>query len=740
MAKGEVDAQQELEDAFEAKDLDGFKRAITRGAQPNLSSKRDNDNQMTIFEKTLSTRDCARFIEASLDAGCDPNYVNPKLNKAAIHYAIDSGIGSDEYEDCNLFVLIYRTNSKVDVDHMYEGETALSRLIKSLRQENASSLDYAIRLLLNKGASPNIVDSDNKSLMQQVLLNENISQSTRADLILEFLNAPQLSPFNYLEGLYFLWRHFLDGNSDQLYCLLVRPLLSLPVSEMLKTLVQYQKTTVNWDNKKMLRRLLMEHIINRTENALEAVLATLEKNSPHENEYLVELAVKTGNWSTALQLLKSKYLKLVPKGTLLKTMIIQEQWIPMINHYHINEYQECLQQLFKVQRQYINDFDDQHKTLLHYAVLCDNEIAIRVLLKEGARLGVRNDKNRLLIEDIDAKLLEEHFDYCITGRGEKTSHEDYEIIMNCLNMTNKYNELDIAPIACMARSKELCPLLEHPLITCFLQLKWRRLTTIFFTHFIINIILTLILWIHICLHFSDRHNNGLPEKFVNVVFQVLIGYLLIVKVISILLLKHWYWRSLIDFILIFMLILTNIECGDDIQRIITVFAIMLMSTKLIDLISALPVPAISTPMLMLRQVASTFAKSLLQYSMLLISFSLCFYVLFSKPSSTNSANATDSANLTGSANATDNDFSLSFEKLHLSFIKTLVMFNGENDNIDANGYFSIFVVIIFMFMVMVLTNLLGGLAVGDTQKEGRKNANFQDDVAMSICPSVYPNT
>ncbi|XP_062138827.1 transient receptor potential cation channel protein painless-like [Drosophila sulfurigaster albostrigata] len=483
----------------------------------------------------------------------------------------------------------------------------------------------------------------------------------------------------------------------------------------------------------MLRAFLMEHITKHTENALEALLATLENNLPQENGYVVELAVKAGNWSTALQLLKSKFLMTVPKSTFLKTMIKQVQLKPLINDLQRHDYQECLLQWLKYRRQYINDFDNELKTPLHYAVLCHNEIAIRVLLREGARLGVRNDNNRFVIEDMDAKLLEEHFDYCITGRGGKTSHEGYEIIMNFLNMTNENNELDIAPIACMARSNELYTLLEHPLITCFLQLKWNRLNTIFITtHLIINIILSLILWIHICLRFPKRHNNELPIWIVKSLFQVLIGYLLIVELFCFAIAKHW--GRLINFILIFMLILTNIECGDDNQRIITVFAILLMSTKLIDVISALPVRAISTHMLMLRQVASTFAKSLLQYSMLLFSFSLCFYVLFSKPSPTDSANSTDSANtmdsanLTGSANSTVKDFSLSFAKLRLSLLKTIVMFNGEYDNIDANGYFSIFVVIIFMFMVMVLTNLLGGLAVGDTQ-----TIRDQVEINAAIC-------
>ncbi|XP_051858176.1 transient receptor potential cation channel protein painless-like [Drosophila albomicans] len=705
MAKRKVYTQQELEDIIEAGDFSKFVVAFSHGAKPNL---RDEDNQMIPFEKALSTKGCGGFIMVCLFAGCDPNYVNPILNKAAIHYAIDS------WSTDNLSELVKRPNFQVDVDHMYEGETALSRLIKSLKKENAPSLTDAIRLLLNKGASPNIVDSDGKSLMEQVLLNETISQEIRTSLIVEFLKTPEISLVNYLEGLDYLLMHSLDGNSNLLYYLLVRPLLSKPVWQMLDTLSQYRMNIVNWDNKKMLRRLLIEHITKHTEKALETVLATLEKNSPQENEYLVELAVKAGSWSTALELLKSEFLKTVAKSTLLKTMIKQVQLKPLDNYLQRNEYQECLLQWLKDRREFINDFDNELKTPLHYAVLCRNEIAIRVHLKEGARLGVCNDNNRFVIEDMDAKLLEKHFDYCITGRGEKTSHEGYEIIMNFLNMTNENNELDIAPIACMARSKELCTLLEHPLITCFLQLKWSRLTTIFITtHFIINIILSLILWIHICLRFPKRHNNELPIWIVKSLLQVLIGYLLIVEVFCFAIAKHW--GRLFHFILIFMLILTNIECGDDIQRLISVFAIMLMGIKLMNLIGALPVPFISVHMLMLRQVASTFATSLLQYSMLLFNFSLCFYVLFSKPSSTNSANSTDSANLTGSANATDNHFSLSFEKLDLSFIKTLVMFNGENDNIDANGYFSIFVVIIFMFMVMVLTNLLGGLAFGDTQ-------------------------
>ncbi|XP_034472208.1 transient receptor potential cation channel protein painless-like [Drosophila innubila] len=683
MCQDEFDAQKELWEAFEAGDLDRFHNAIILGGQPNLISN-DNINNMSIYEKVLSKSGSAKFIRDCINAGCDVNYVNPQLNKAAINYAAESK------NPQNLSMLLHQSNCKVNLDHQFKDETPLNALVKSLTPENVGRVFYCISILLHNGASPNLADRDGKTPLQIVLQLEKIPLEPRCNLIIEFLKLPELSQQNYRE---------------------VRQFLSLKEDQVLELLAGYQKDIVAWNSRVMQQILLKEHITNNSEKALKAVIAMLNSNTSEDNERLVKVAIEAGNWTTVLSLLKSESLQNKPKSKLLKTMIKQAQIQPSLNH----EYQSCLLQLLKDQENCVNQYDDHHNTPLHYAVLYRNEIAIKELLRQGARLGLSSSGKRLPIEDMDVKLLEEHFDYCITSRGKKPSHEQYEIIMNCLNLTNRHKDLDIAPIVCMAKSKELCPLLQHPLITCFLLLKWQRLSTVFYTHFLIFILLSASLVAHVVLRFPQRIHYELPILILSTIIFCLIGYILIVE-LSNYLMTHKL-PSYVSLPLVTLLILNCIEWGENLetQRIYAVFVIMLMAFKLTILIGALPFPSISTHMLMLRQVTSNFLKCLAQYSILIFTFGLCFYIIFGSPIVADSF--------------------LSYSHPDTTLMKTLVMFTGEYDENDFTGYYTSIVLIIFMFMTMILTNLLGGLAVNDTQ-----NIQAKVELNAAICRTNLLNS
>ncbi|KAL7738850.1 hypothetical protein ACLKA6_001303 [Drosophila palustris] len=685
MDQDEVDAQKELWAAFETEDLERFHHALDLGAQPNLISNDDVSN-MSVYEKVLSKSGSAKFIRACINAGCDVNYVNPQLNKAAINYVAESK------NPQNISELLHKSNCKVNVDHQFEDETALNTLVKCLNPKT-------------------VAHRESKTPLQRVLQTEDIPLASQCNLVIEFLKLPELNLHNYREGLHYVMQHYLDGRSVLLYNLLVRQLLSLTEDQVLELLAEYQKNVVDWNSRIMQRVLLKEHMSKNSEKALNAVIAMLRLNTPEDNERLVEAAIEAGNWTTVLALLESDSLQEQPKSKLLKTMIKQAQLQPLLNP----EYQNCLLQLLKDQENCVNQYDDQHNTALHYAVLYRNEIAIRQLLRQGARLGMSNGRNRLPIEDMDVKLLEEHFDYCITSRGQKPSHEQYEIIMNCLNLTNRQNDLDIAPIAYMAKSKELCPLLQHPLITCFLHLKWHRLSTIFYTHFLIFILFSVCLVAHVILRFPQRIYHDLPIMIVTIILFSFISYMLIVNLLTYLMVHQF--PSYIDLPLVTLLILTCIEWGEkmETQRIVAVFAIMLMAIKLTILIGALPFPSISTHMLMLRQVTSNFLKCLSQYSILIFTFGLCFYILFGK--------------------STQTDSFLSYSDPERTLMKTLVMFIGEYDDDDFNGYYTSLVLIMFMFMTMILTNLLSGLAVNDTQ-----TIQAQVELNAAICRAKLLNS
>ncbi|XP_064546872.1 transient receptor potential cation channel protein painless-like [Drosophila montana] len=687
-----VNAQLELRDAFEARDLARFRRALKQGAQPNVSHD-ESGQGMSIYEQALSTAGCSKFLTACLLAGCDINYVNPQLKKAAINYASDSKDAS------NLGALLDRHKHMVNADYLYKQETALLMLVKQLNGTEYENIVECIEKLISYGASPNIVDAEGKTPMQHLLQNTEVHQSIRIGLVYELLLMPKLNLANYGEGLEYVLQNKPNGNSPMLYKLLVRQLLSLNVDELLQAMARYEQEIDGWDKLIMICALLTEFRKNSNNIALNAIEAIMPTNQPGENQFIVEINIVEGDWTTVLCLLRlvqNKRLKLESGGELLVTLIKQDP--PKLQR---NIYQTCLQQLLRMDpKSCINVPDSHGYTLLHYAVHCCNEIAIRELLRQGAPLGLRNDRKKLLIEDIKMQLLEQHFDYCITSRGKKPSHESYEILLNFMNLTNEQHELDMAPIAYIASSKELCPLLKHPLITCFLLLKWRNLSRIFLTHFAVFLFFGISLVAHSLLCFPQRSTHELCIGLFCASCSLFILYMVMADLLAYLMVRDM--PSPIDPPLVVLVLLTCLEwCEPQTQRIVSVLAIMLMACKLMLMIGALPVPGISTHMLMLRQVSRNFLVSLALYSILVLTFGLCFYIQFGQPQLAQSED--------------QSELFLTLSQLGRGFIQTLVMFTGQFEYKDFNSYSGSLVLLLFMFMCIVLTNLLSGLAVGDTQ-------------------------
>ena len=99
----------------------------------------------------------------------------------------------------------------------------------------------------------------------------------------------------------------------------------------------------------------------------------------------------------------------------------------------------------------------------------------------------------------------------------------------------------------------------------------------------------------------------------------------------------------------------------------------------------------------------TFIEVLIWYSLFIISFGLGFYILLHK----------DAATLSIDGSKDDYPF---FNSLHFSLVKTFTMFVGELEFADLpfedlGGYF-FFLVFVFL-IVVVMMNLLNGLAVSD---------------------------
>ena len=105
---------------------------------------------------------------------------------------------------------------------------------------------------------------------------------------------------------------------------------------------------------------------------------------------------------------------------------------------------------------------------------------------------------------------------------------------------------------------------------------------------------------------------------------------------------------------------------------------------------------------MFYRVLKTFISFLAWYSLFIIAFALSFYILLHDDNKTTSTSG--------------NEYPF-FDKLGLTVVKTFSMFVGELEfsDVPLNSAFSYVFFLLFIFLiVVVLMNLLNGLAVSDT--------------------------
>lgn len=179
------------------------------------------------------------------------------------------------------------------------------------------------------------------------------------------------------------------------------------------------------------------------------------------------------------------------------------------------------------------------------------------------------------------------------------------------------------------------------------------------------------------------------------------------------------------------------EYCEECRRTVSAIAILLALTQFFVMLGSLPVISMSMHLVMLLTVARNFIKSLMLYSIILVAFALCFFTLFSRDEhGQRRITDVDRAvfdrftdmfrpeviHVTSEPDATDaddiNHKFTNFVSPSWAIFKTLMMLTGEVDtaNIQFSYNFSYVVFIVFIILVtMVMSNLLTGLAVSDTQ-------------------------
>lgn len=651
------------------------------------------------------------------------------------------------------------SNPDANVDAKYSALTPINFFAEKISDSNFSKLYRCIKLLVKHCADLNIPGRREMTPILTVLKNKNLSASNRELIVTYLLENGDVDIDTHRKG---------EARSllTKLY-----PDLELPAvraeddrkwdfNRLMENLRNENETEflkgINWISEHSPDQL--EELFRAVDNN-ETLLITASKNglasavermlrlgadinatneTPHDPLNAIKSACIFGNFKVLDLLLKSPKLNLQDAGALISIIVknIGERVTPKCN------YEKCFQLLLNHRNIDINQQDLFDCSALHYAVKFNNSNAILDLLKKGAFIGVKNKFNQLSISNINPKVLEKHFDSCITTNDYRVGDDNFEIRFDYTNFVptetrqpdEKLNDSkkgvetcpdEMSSIEYISESNELRHLIRHPLVASFLFLKWNRLAFIFYMNFVLCSLFAVSTVSYVIFCYNDEPSSVELKNLLRLVTLVLTIYIAVREISQFTFSPCVYLRSLENYlecalVVMVLLILFDI-CSESWRRTVAATSILLIAVEIFLLAGSLPFWSFSTHYVMLKTVTWSFLKSLSLYAIILLAFSLSFFTLLREtPKKNESSGRIDlRANPDDAKSGEDEEDLNKFSNLGLSIIKTLVMSTGEFEaaSIDfGQNAWSYFVFVAFLFIIStVLLNLLNGLAVNDTQ-------------------------
>ncbi|GJQ64926.1 pain [Trypoxylus dichotomus] len=616
------------------------------------------------------------------------------------------------------------------------GNTALNLLVKHGNRNSIGFME-CVRILLKAGSDVNI--ADNKSLTP-VLWACIKGYKDVIKAILECGRYVDIDTHKFEEKTardYIIQRNLYDGilpakkSLDNNENNVTSPLWYLENNNE-EGFFKLKEIAVNDENE---RGTLLQHACDRgLINVVRYLVyhnVDVHKTTLKNKKIPLEIAAYNG-YHEIFEILLPKY-NPIPKNiltTLLRNM-------PLHDGSHVR-YKKCLNALLDNEKAIpVNERSGSNNTPLHYAgMINDSSIPLK-LLKRGASLANRNDFDSIPLEDLDSKVLEQHFDDCIEVKesGDKQGiivNFDYTSILPTfdkkqvktkdeeaalIEVTKPFNETDV--IRVISETAELRHLLIHPLIASFIRIKWHRMRWFFWINLMLFVLFALCFFVYVFTPTGKNLQDDL-KLWLNILWILLVtSYIMLFlrEFLQLTLSCKTYCCSLSNILEVGMLVACFYpifyKSTDTMYKQFCSVAVVLIALELMVL--GAQHPHLSTYMVMLRTVAKNFLFFLLWYAILIFAFALGFYVLYNKNG--NDQNFTNSTDVEGDKG--EDDDQPFFDELGLTVIKTIVMLTGEFDasSINFNSFWNRLIFLLFVFMIsIVLFNLLNGLAVSDTQQ------------------------
>ncbi|XP_070509160.1 transient receptor potential cation channel protein painless-like [Chironomus tepperi] len=719
--------QNALHDAFNRKNLHDFKFALERlKANPNAII--DDRIGASIFKLILREPNSSEYIELCIEHGADL-YENNKVDlRPPIFYVIES------FSPENLEIFFKNFDSSRS-NVKYGDKNSLHLLIKEVTNDNFSDLSACIKILLENGVNLNTPDDHSRTPFFMLL---KVQQKVKkCQELIEFVVD------NYAVDVY-------SYKSDEMLTMFKAQNPSLKIPEKIEADLTFDfmrnlllkrndekfiKSFKNFKSKNFddenFHEFCAEFVYEAVRNGSDEVIVALNSEGINVNQTLstavkspAELACSYGYHKVLQAMIKS-----VPTSENLLHQILHASYQKSSKNSKIN-HQKC----FEIALPYcdVNKPDDLGSTPLHYAAHHRNSTAVLKLLEMNAFLAPKNKFHETPLDDMKADVLEQALDSRVeviqVPKDMEQKELNISIDFNILKPPGSSGEAESLEI--MSKNAELRPLIAHVVIATFIFLKWKRLSLIFYTNFIMFTVLMLTFIRYIIM----SHTMSDDEKFESLNFKIFkilsfFGiFMLFLRELFQLLLSMSsnvsYFKSPINIFEIIFIILAFLsqilENSIDFNeiRVLRAFTILCAAFEFLHLVGELPFLSISCHMVILQKVAFTFLKSLLLYSILLVAFALSFFVLFGGDNE--EQNGVTEKPVPESSETTKDDFT-NFAYPGIAIIKTFVMLTGEFDaaamSLHSKGAYYCIMFLLFIFVVtIVLFNLLSALAVDDTQK------------------------
>ncbi|CAL4082336.1 unnamed protein product [Meganyctiphanes norvegica] len=687
---------------------------ITKGADPDA---RDLNGDKYCPLHYAAEMGHYSMVEALLDGGANPNSTEGTFGRSALHLLLNQGRWNTNEEHYNKSVEEFLKNPEIiDVDiEDKDLETPLSMAC-------FQNWQYFAKQLILKGST---------------IHSENFNTEQDKDILLTYNNL--LSSIENDPNFYKTRKINIEKKYNNFHRELKKSMNSSTFNDFQKTISEIKMTKTEEEIKSIINseenqgKTLLQYACDNNLTDFVDVLLN-QRADPlrfdRTNKYSPMLYATSKGFAKILRILTCK---MIADDTLSVGLLMTDKRGENVLHKVVKQeykcdkanYFECLKILLEFESEIVEIIDmrdNSENTPLHYAAVLNDQNFSRLLVVNGAHLGLKNAHGKLAISNIQASIIKDGLNHCIrilnSNKTGTIGIQDLEIHLSYSRLIGDKDD-ETACIQYMSKSETHCHLLCHPIINTFLSLKWQRIQKYYIAYFIIYLFFLAFLTTFIlCLHQREIQQEShihVPNNDTNVESEIeqnkclsniimliiimlliaIITVILAIKSIILLLISRGYFftsfKNILELAIIVMttmLLLLSFNVNK--HPTLSVWLILCSWINFILILGCHPKLAIYITMF--KKVSQNFIKFIVLFSCMILAFSFSFYLVF--------------------------QFDEEFMTIHQTILRTIIMTTGELEftSLPFHGFpnasrilFTLFVV----FIILVLMNFITGLAVSD---------------------------